>query len=113
MIGADRAEQIVLARPRPAKPPRTSAAVELNRANSMVIVIALVVFGTPCMVTMLLIRARRARTSTAAHSQAECAEPLGEAETYTGSHDGPAWSALDDRQLTRLLTDSVPRTITE
>lgn len=31
----------------------------------------------------------------------------------TGSQDELAWSALDDRQLTRLLTDSAPPATTE
>ncbi len=33
--------------------------------------------------------------------------PSGELDT--GAHDGPTWTALDDRQLTRFLNDSTPR----
>ncbi len=79
----------------------------------MVILIALAILWTPYVATKLLLRARHARTPTGAHPQPACAEPPGGAETRTGSQDGAAWSALDDRQLTRLLTDSAPRTSSE
>jgi hypothetical protein len=77
----------------------------------MVILIVLVILWTPYLVTRLLLRAQHARTP--AHTQEVSAVPPSGARTDTGGQDGPAWSVLDDRQLTRLLTDSAPRTITE
>lgn len=41
------------------------------------------------------------------------AEPPGPARSDTPGQDGQSWSALDDRQLTRLLTASAPRTTSE
>jgi hypothetical protein len=79
----------------------------------MIILIALVILGTPYLVTRLMLRAQHARTPTAARPpQAYAGQPSG-VGTDAGSQDGPAWSAVDDRQLTRLLTDSAPPTITE
>jgi hypothetical protein len=80
----------------------------------MVIPIVLVILWTSWVAMRLLLRAdaQHARTLTTAHPHQACAEPR-RAQTDAGSQDGPAWSALDDRQLTRLLTDSAPRTITE
>lgn len=78
----------------------------------MIILIVLLILWTPYVVTRLRLRAQHARTPTPTHPQQVCAEPSW-AETDAGSQDDPAWSALDDRQLTRLLTDAAPRTITE
>ncbi len=52
-----------------------------------------------------------ART-TAYLPQACAGQPRG-AWIDAGGQDGLAWGALDDRQLTRLLIDSAPRTISE
>ena len=41
------------------------------------------------------------------------AEPPRPARSDTPGQYGQVWSTLDDRQLTRLLTDSAPRTTTE
>ncbi len=49
------------------------------------------------------------RTPSPAHLQPAWAEPPNGLETQAGGQDGPAWSALDDRRLTRLLIDSAPR----
>lgn len=78
----------------------------------MVTLTVLVILWTAYAVTRLTLRAEHARTPTPTHPQPVCAEPSG-AQIDAGSQDGPPWSALDDRQLTRLLTDSAPRTITE
>lgn len=79
----------------------------------MVILIVLVIFWTPYVVTMLL-RAQRARTpSSPGHPQLAHLElPIG-ATSDAGTQDVPGWGALDDRQLTRLLTNSAARSITE
>ncbi len=41
------------------------------------------------------------------------ATPPSDERLGAGGQDEPTWSALDDRQLTRLLTDSAPRTTTD
>ena len=78
----------------------------------MAILIVLVIFWTPYLLARLLL-ARHARRPSPAHRQRAYAQAPSWAQTDTGSPDGLAWSALDDRQLTRLLTDSAPRTITD
>ena len=76
----------------------------------MVILIALAVVCAPFLLTTAL-RARRAR---APHAEV-VNEGHAEVGTVTGiaSYDRPTWSALDDRQLTRLLISSAPRSTTE
>ncbi len=66
----------------------------------MVIFVVLVILGTSYAVTRLVLRAEHARTPTPTHPQQVCAELSG-AQIDSGSQDGPAWGALDDRQLTR------------
>jgi hypothetical protein len=78
----------------------------------MVILLLFMIFWTSYAVTWLMPRAQHARTPTPTPPQPVHAEPS-RAQLDAGSHDGPVWSALDDRQLTRLLTDSAPRTIIE
>jgi hypothetical protein len=78
----------------------------------VVILIVLVILGTSYAVSRLLLRAEPARTPTPTHPQQVCAEPSW-AQIDSGSQEGPAWSALDDRQLTRLLTDSASRSSSE
>jgi hypothetical protein len=75
----------------------------------MAILVLLVLLWTSYVVTRLL---RAQHVSSTAHSPKAGATPS-DVEPGTGSQDGPAWSALDDYQLTRLLTESAPRTITE
>lgn len=75
----------------------------------MIILIALVILGTSYSVTRLMLHAR---TPTPTHPRQMGAEPS-RAKIEAGRQDGSAWSALDDRQLTRLLTNSATRTITE
>ncbi|PZS28055.1 MAG: hypothetical protein DLM58_17755 [Pseudonocardiales bacterium] len=80
----------------------------------MIVLIMLVIFWAPYVVTRLMLRAQHVRTRTpAAHPRQACTGPSSGAQSDAGSQDGLAWSALDDRQLTRLLIDSAPRTITE
>ena len=71
----------------------------------MVILIVLVILWTPYVVTKLL-RAQHARTPSPTQPETVRVEPAAPAETDTGSQDGPVWSALDDRQLTRPPPDS-------
>ncbi len=81
----------------------------------MDIFILLVIVGTVYAVSRLMPGAQHARTRphpTPTYPHQVWAEPSG-AQIDAGSQDGPAWGALDDRQLTRLLTDSAPRTISE
>jgi hypothetical protein len=54
------------------------------------------------------LRARQARPLRTDHSDEAPAEPLSAALTDSVRQDGPSWTALDDRQLTRLLANSAP-----
>ncbi len=77
----------------------------------MVILILLAILWMPYVVRMLL-RAQHARTPSSVPPQrAHVQPPLGAATDTAAQH--AAWSALDDRQLTRLLTNSAPRTTKE
>jgi hypothetical protein len=78
----------------------------------MIILIVLVILCTPYVLTKLL-RAQHSRTPSLAYPRRAHAEPLVGAEIDTGNQNTSAWSQLDDRQLTRLLTNSAPRTTTE
>jgi len=78
----------------------------------MVILIALAIFCTPYVLTKLL-RAQHIRTPSLAYSRRRHAGPPVGAEINTGNQNTSAWSQLDERQLTRLLTNSAPRTGTE
>ena len=77
----------------------------------MIVLIVLVILWTPYVVARLL-QAQHARTPTTAHPHA-AEEPQGNGASDTTNQMATAWSALDDRQLTRLLTDSAPRSATE
>lgn len=67
------------------------------------IVLAMLVFvWMPYLITRLLRTAALARVA-----------PPGPARSDDPGQDGQVWTALDDRQLTRLLTDSAPRTTSE
>jgi hypothetical protein len=77
----------------------------------MALLIVLVIFWTPYLAVKLL-RAQHGRTPNGDPPQQACAQPR-RTQTNTGAQDWPAWSASDDRQLTLLLSDSAPRTITE
>lgn len=76
----------------------------------MIIIIASVILCTPYLVSALL-RARRTRTAGRSRPQPVSVKTPIEAEAVSG--DEPTWSALDDRQLTRLLIASTPRSTTE
>ena len=78
----------------------------------MIVVIWLVILWTPYLV-MRLLHAQHARIPTTARPYGARTEPPTGVTTDATSQDEAAWSALDDRQLTRLLTDSAPRSITE
>lgn len=78
----------------------------------MVILIALVFLWTPYAVWKVL-RARDAGTPSPVQQQPAGARSLGGVQPWTITDDGPVWTALDDRQLTRLLTDSAPGSATE
>lgn len=67
------------------------------------IVLAMLVFvWMPYLITRLL--------RTAALARAEQSSP---ARADIPGHDGQVWTALDDRQLTRLLIDSATRKTSE
>lgn len=79
----------------------------------MIVLMMLVFLWMPYVITKLLPTAQQARTPTRDDSQLARVEPLRPAGCDTGGQDGQLWTALDDRQLTRLLTDSAPRTTSE
>lgn len=65
--------------------------------------------GLPTSSSALLLRVRQARTAALANPIPACVPPQGAAVSSTSIQDGLTWTALDDLQLTRLLTDSAPR----
>lgn len=65
----------------------------------MIVLAILIFLWMPYLVTRLLRTVEPAR-----------AEPPRPAGNNDPSQDEPSWSALDDRQLTRLLMDSTPPT---
>jgi hypothetical protein len=71
------------------------------------IILLLAICWTPYVITRLL-RAQHAQTPNPARPTKAHGAPSTGADTETAVQHG-AWSALDDRQLTRLLTDSAPR----
>jgi hypothetical protein len=75
----------------------------------MVIVILLMAVWTPYVV-MRLLRAQHARALSPTNPQLARTELPTGTRTGTASQDQPGWTALDERQLTRLLTNSAPRT---
>ncbi|MEP6563219.1 MAG: hypothetical protein ABJD68_19335 [Nakamurella sp.] len=79
----------------------------------MMLVFIWMSYVMPYVMKRLLPTAQQARTPTRDGSQLAPAEPSRAAGSDTGGQDGQGWTALDDRQLTRLLTDYAPRTITE
>ena len=78
----------------------------------MVILIVLVILCTPYVLTKLL-RPQHIRTPSPAYPRRPHTEPPVGAEINDGNQNTSAWSPLDDRQLTRLLTNSAPRTSPE
>jgi len=86
--------------------------MELVGTPFMIIIVASVILCTPYLVSTLL-RARRARTAGRGRPQQVGAKtPIG-SNADAVSPDEPAWSALDDRQLARLLIAFAPRATTE
>ena len=77
----------------------------------MIILLFLLILWTPYVVSTML-RAQQNRSPIHIDLQTVPAYQ-GQAETDLDLRSGAAWSALDDHQLTRLLTDSSPRTPTE
>lgn len=109
---------------------------ELNRAPPMVILITLVVFLAFWAVLRLLGQAQRARTMSTSTEPTKGSTtvsallmrarqrrgtpsppantpPQNGAVRPTSTQDGLTWTALDDLQLTRLLTDAAQGTNTE
>src|SRR5664279_1933806 len=78
---------------------------ELNRANAMVILVALMTLWMVYEVTEPL-RAQHASAPSPTPAQLAHAQPPIGAEPNRGNQATPAWTALDDLQLTRLLTNS-------
>ncbi len=79
----------------------------------MTVFILLVFLCTCYPVMRLMLGAEDAGTPTTAYLPQACAGQPSGAWIDAGGRDGPAWGALDDRQLTRLLIDSAPRSTTE
>jgi hypothetical protein len=77
----------------------------------MLIVILLAIIWMPDLVSQL--DARRARTVSPGPPIGAQRELVFATERDTSTEDPPAWTALDDRQLTQLLTNSAPRTTNE
>lgn len=78
----------------------------------MIILVVLVILWTPYVAALLMLRGQHGRTPARAGPQLGRAEPSG-ADLDAASRHVSAWSALDDLQLTWLLTGSAPRTNTE
>lgn len=75
----------------------------------IVLLVILIVLGFLCTaykVTRWVLRAEH--TPAPANPRPMWAEPVGRGKSGSGSQLSPAWGALDDLQLTRLLTDSAP-----
>jgi hypothetical protein len=87
-------------------------AVELVGAKFMAVFFVSLILCSPYLV-MALIRARLARTRRPGRSEQGHTEPPTTVQVDAHDHAGPAWTALDDRQLTRLLIDSAPRATPE
>jgi hypothetical protein len=78
----------------------------------MAILILLVILLTSHVLRKLLL-ARPANASRLTRPQSACKRPPAGEQSATGSQGRPLWTALDDHQLTRLLTDAAPRSTTE
>lgn len=78
----------------------------------MILLIVLVILWASYLVPKLL-RAQPARIPDLAHPQQPDAVPPAGIHSHVFSQAVPTWSALDDRQLTRLLIDSAPGTTTD
>lgn len=78
----------------------------------MFILVVLVLLWTPYVATLLWPGAHSTRRPAFVLARQARAEPSG-ADLEAANPHGPAWGALDDLQLTRLLIDSAPRTIAE
>jgi hypothetical protein len=79
----------------------------------MVTLLILLILWVPYLIKRLLPDAQQTRTPIQYDSQQAAAERQHRARSLTDGQDGQSWSALDDHQLTRLLTDSAPRTTSE
>lgn len=93
-----------------APPPSATNAVNQNREASVIILTILVIFWILSVMMRLLPTVQQARTPTRDGSPQARPVPPRRVHGGTGGPDGQSWSALDDRQLTRLLIDSAPRT---
>lgn len=78
----------------------------------MDILVVLVLLCTCYAVTRVILRAEQTRSPTPTHPQPVGANASG-VTTGSGNQPDPVWDALDDLQLTRLLTNATPRTISE
>jgi hypothetical protein len=78
----------------------------------VVIRIVLVKLRSRFAITRLL-HAQRAHIPTLLWPAQVHAVPPVETEAVIGGQQDAAWDVLDDRQLTRLLTNAAPRTVTE
>lgn len=76
----------------------------------MVLLILIVIVWTPYAVPKLLQLLSVQDSSTPSSTPPRQARAEPPAGTHTFGQDVPAWSALDERQLIRLLTSSAPRT---
>ncbi len=74
----------------------------------IVLVLVLVLVWTSFFLGRLVLRAEHVRVHDPAPAPPERAETPSGVSTATGGQDVLGWTALDDRQLTRLLTDSAP-----
>jgi hypothetical protein len=78
----------------------------------MVILVALVILWTPFLTAKMLL-ARRANAAGTPRPQSSRTQPPSGLASEPCHYDRSLWTALDDRQLTRLLADSAPRSSTE
>lgn len=74
----------------------------------MHIVVLLMILWMP-FVEAKLLPATHASTSPFANARSAAARPRNPVGAETITDDGPVWSALDDRQMTGLLTNSAPK----
>jgi hypothetical protein len=93
--------------------PWTTTAVKQNRAKSMVTFLILLILWVPYLMKRLLPDAQQTRTPIQYDTQEAAPGRRPRARSLTDGQDGQSWSALDDHQLTRLLTESAPRTTSE
>lgn len=78
----------------------------------MITLVFLLVVWAPCIIARV-VSTHGARTLSDNHPRSPRAMPEDPGTNGATDRSPLAWSALDDRQLTRLLTDSARRPITE